>query len=229
MSQFDDLKAAILYYVWKNSQRVGELVGFNLTQLEDFLPPECLSGMTRAAIHSLSENGFLEETSRAYFITEAGIRSIEYDLGHPDNIASELQKAEILRDGISLGEPVSSHRMVPGSDRVVRLDHNSDPYREAIAALDQALAEFRADRLLENEWGPEKGILLRTIEAGRELLEEGEARAATIFSTIIAPLQIVRDRYDHAIVAGLVTAGADQLIASISHAISSVLSLVGLS
>ena len=118
---------------------------------------------------------------------------------------------------------------VPASDRFVTLDHNGDPYMEAVAALDAAVAAFRDDHRLDNEWGPEKSVLLRTLEAGRELLPTQQIRVATVFSTIVAPLQIIRDRYQDAVVAGLVTSGADQLIHAIGHALSSILSLIGLS
>ena len=226
MSQFDDLKASIFYNICKYSQRTGEITGFEIDQVDEFLPSECLSGQTRAAIRSLVGNGYLEDTVGLFSITETGIRDIEFELGREGSVAVDLQRREVLEHGIPL--PALSEVAVPAAGRVASLDHNSDPYRDAVATLDAALKEFKEDRLLENEWGPEKGALVTTIEAGRNLLEQGEVQAATIFATIVAPLRVVRDRYEHAIVAGLVTAGAVQVVGALGHAITLVLRLIGM-
>jgi hypothetical protein len=227
MIPYNDQKAAILYYIWKNSQKVGELSGCNLDEFDNFLPLEWQSGRARAAIHALAEeksDPYLEETSRAFFITEAGIRKIEYDLANPPNIAFELQQREILRDGVS-----TTQLPIPASDRIVTLDHNSDPYRKAIVALDAAVTAFQEDHRLENEWGAEKSVLLQSLEAGQRLLKETSVRARTVMAIVIEPLKIIAARYREAIAAGLITATVDQVLPTLGRAVTAFLTLIGMS
>jgi hypothetical protein len=172
----------------------------------------------------------LNELLRSRLIRQTRAAPVMFEI--LDSLLDEAERAIVLaptsRQVDDLPGFINSSS-IPASDRFVTLDHNGDTYREAVAALDAAVAAFREDHGLDNEWGPEKGVLLRTLEAGRELLRTQQVRIATVFSTIVAPLQIIRDRYQDAVVAGLVTAGADPLIHALGHALSSILSLIGLS
>jgi hypothetical protein len=223
MSDFDDLKSEIIYSIYSRVRKTRGQLTSTLSEIQEMLPEHCISGLTRGAIESLTEDGFLVLENRNYYVSQVAIRSIEYDLSEPNSLIYRLAS-----DDAALAYQ-SAKPSIPAADRIVTLDHNSDPYKKAVRALDEAVAAFKEDRLLENEWGSEKGVLLRTLAVGRELLEEGQLRVATAFSTIVAPLQIIREHYNHAIIAGLVTAGADQLIHTIGHAISSLLALLGIS
>jgi hypothetical protein len=191
------------------------------------LPKHCVYGLTRAAIESLTDDGFLVLEGRQYYISQVAIRSIEIDLAQPDSFIARLSRGEASSGDQPKSPDISL--AIPASDRVVTLDHNSHPYNEAIAALDAAVTAFREDHRLENDWGPEKGILLRSIEGGQQLLKETEVRVATLFTTIIHPLRIILDRYRDAVAASLITAGVDHLISTIERAVSSVLTLIGVS
>ena len=131
------------------------------------------------------------------------------------------------RSAVPPGPQERASRIAPASDRVVTLDHNAPTYAEAMDALDAAVAAFKADHHLGNEFGAEKRALLATLEAGRGLLEATQVHVSAVVTTIINPLQNLVTRYEDAIVAGLVTAGVDQLIGFAKTAITLVLQLIG--
>ena len=207
MSRFDDFKYPILRAIYEDAFRPGNRSPFSTKDLDKVLPSELIFGITPNIIEHLYKEGNLDRNSAGYYsISLQGIRSVEFVFD------DDPKDAAIL----------------PAADRVVSLNHNSDPYKEAVKALDEAVAAFKEDSSLGNEWGQEKGVLLRTIEAGRELLTELTVSVATIHTTIIEPLRIIRERYKDAVVAGLVTAGADQVISLIGRAASFLRALFGL-
>jgi hypothetical protein len=226
MSQFDDLKQEILYRLWTKGYEPGDHDIFTLDQLDKFLPTHLITPMSRRAIMQLNQDDFLETVDLGeYRISLKGIISIEEGFGVP---GSDLSVIQNRLQGL-VGTENKTAPVIPAADRFVTLDHNSDPYKVAVAALNDALAAFKEDHLLENEWGAEKAALLQTIEHGRELLKGAEAHVATIYATIVAPLRVLRERYEHAIVAGLITAGVDHLLPLCSKAVSTILSLIGMS
>lgn len=101
---------------------------------------------------------------------------------------------------------------IPASDRTVTLDHNGEPYKEAVEALDKALEEFRKDHPQDNELGAEKGALLKTLEAGRELLKSAEIKIDVATTLLLEPLQIFAARYERELVAVVATAAFDALM-----------------
>jgi hypothetical protein len=221
MSRFDDLKSKILYEIWSYVQSAESLSTYTITELQNrILEPDSITGMTRAALESLVAEGALLSDGREYWISEAGITSIESEIGPPNTHSDETEEAEPSMS--------SGSESIPAADRVVALDHNSDPYRDAVRALDEAVAAFKEDHFLDNEWGPEKGTLLRVIGEGRELLKEGQVRVATIFSTIVMPLRILSHRYQDAIAEGMAKAVVEQMIHLAGKGISAVLKLLGL-
>jgi hypothetical protein len=241
MSQFDDLKSRILYEIWLHAQKPGDETTFTIDALENkILSSNCLSGMTRAAITSLKEEGYLGHSNETYVeyggreynqdeyhISEAGIRATEYDATHPGNVVYEIANTGD-RHGPAEAGPLGAPT-VPAADRVVTLQHNSDPYKDAIEALDAAVAEFRKDHHFENDWGPEKTILLQSLEAGQNLLLQTQVQVATAYGTLVVSLQVIREKYDHAIVAGLITAAVDRVVPAVERAIGLLLTLLGLS
>jgi hypothetical protein len=204
MSQYEDLKLDVLLAIYRDAFRPGSLSQFGIDDLDRVLPAEMVCGITRSIVYNLHNDKYLDCDFGYYSISSEGIRHIEFIYGELDTAGDEIDH--------SVTRSLSGQFMVPASDLMVALNHNSDPYREALRALDSAVSAFRNDHCLEHEWGPEKGILLQSIEAGQRLLKEGQVRAATIYTTIVSPLRIVADRYKEAVAAELVTASVDQVI-----------------
>jgi hypothetical protein len=207
MSRFDDFKYPILRAIYEDAFRPGSLSPFSIKDLGKVLPSKLIFGITPDIIEDLCKEGNLDRNPPGHYrISPKGIRTVEF----------------------TFDDDPSDAVILPAADRVVSLNHNGDPYKEAIKALDHAVAAFKEDSSLGNEWGQEKGVPVRVIEAGRELLSETTARLAMINTTIIEPLRIIRDQYQDAIVAGLVTAAADQVISLIERAASFLRALFGL-
>jgi hypothetical protein len=219
MPSFDDHKITVLFYIWKDASEPGNPPGFDWEEIKAILPPTMVSGITHAAIRSLLNDNLLEEDNAKYYLTEFGIRRIEGELQDPYSLISGIAKT-------AEGSQALPH-VIPASDRLVSLDHNGDEYKEAIAALDAAVAAFREDQSLSNQWGSEKSVLLRTLEAGREILNEATVRTATVYTTVVNPLRIICERYTDAIAAGLVTATVDHLLPLLERAVSSIRALLG--
>jgi hypothetical protein len=223
MSRYDDIKIQILHAIYEESFKESSPATFNIGKLNLVLPKSFILGITRAIIDDLRSDHYLNyHTDGEHSISVNGVRFIELELEDPN---SRLSK--ILQETTQNHAAVNTQISIPAADRVVTLNHNSDPYKEAISALDAAVTAFRKDHRLENDWGPEKGALLRSIEAGQELLKESQVRVATVIAIIVYPLRVVRERYEHAIAAGLITAAADQLVPVLARAIHAVLSLIG--
>jgi len=221
MSRFDFLKLEILHAIYDDAFRPGSLSAFSIDELGRVLPSELIFGVTQAVLNDLHKENYLYLDSDGYFsISNEGIRYIEFMF---DEAALQNSSDQEATEGDPAGQII-----VPASDRLVPLNHNSEPYKEAIEALDAAVSAFREDHSLSNEWGPEKNILLQSLEGGRQLLRETEVRAATVFATLITPLKVVRDKYQVAIVEGVVKATFENIIYLFGKAVSSLLKLMGI-
>jgi len=117
---------------------------------------------------------------------------------------AEARESPILWD-------ISRLLEAPASDRVVTLDHNGGPYQEAIASLEKAIQEFKNDHHLDNHFGREKGALVRTLEAGRELLSDAQVRISSVVTTVVNPLKVLIARYQDAIAHGLAIVAIEKL------------------
>jgi hypothetical protein len=227
MSRYQDLQLQILHAIYEYAFSQGSLAGFREEDIGKVLPGDMVLGITHAVLWKLHEDDYLDRDSQRYYsISSSGINFIESTLDDPNSRLSALLSGDARPEE---DEPDIIRSPIPAADRIVTLNHNSDPYKEAIEALDEAVKAFKEDRLFDNEWSIEKGALLQTIEAGRGLLREAQVGAATVYATIITPLRVIREKYEHSIAAGLVTAGVDQLIPLLGRAISSVLALIGVS
>jgi len=85
---------------------------------------------------------------------------------------------------------------IPASDRIVSRNDNAEAFEEASSTLDQVLKEFKEDHKLDNEFGQEKGALIKALEAGKELLTDSQAHVDALNALIVKPLQIIKDRYE---------------------------------
>ncbi len=156
------------------------------------------------------------QLGRGYFITTKGVDYIDQQLdknlldaivNKSPAVALHSLGADKLTDGGQVH--------LPASDRTVTLDHNKLEYKEAVSALDKVIAEFRADRLLGNKLGTEKGALLKTLEGGQELLKDTQVRIDSVLSLIINPLKILVARYEKEIIGGTIGALATAAITAI--------------
>jgi len=78
--------------------------------------------------------------------------------------------------------------VVPASDRIVSLKHNSDPYRQAIESLDAIVREIRADNRTGGFSTEEKEAAIADLTAGRQLLGATKVRARSVYELIHVPL-----------------------------------------
>lgn len=92
---------------------------------------------------------------------------------------------------------------LPASDRLVSLDHNSKSYSQAVEAFDLAIAEFRKDHRLDNQFGTEKSALMKALEGGRELLSDTKINLNVGILLLIEPLKLLAQRYEKEIVGSL--------------------------
>src|SRR5262249_3466230 len=99
----------------------------------------------------------------------------------------------------------SERKEIPAADRFVHLDHNSNLYNDAVAALQNAIEEFRNDHHFGNSW-EEKNALLTSLETGRQLLKQSSITMSNASAKIINPLKHVIQRYEKELVGGAVAA-----------------------
>jgi hypothetical protein len=234
MAEFGEIKDLILYAMYTNAI-AHNVERWSINKLSDQIPAEN-QFLARKAIESLEVNGMLLRSSNSIAIVplndsnsllEITGEGMDYVERQAKLFGSTIYNTSNSQASKPRGVPSPEVIGIPASNRVVSLNHNGDPYREAIRSLDAAVLAFKADHHLDNAWGPEKSALLKAIEAGRELLNGTEIRVATLFAIVISPLKIVRDRYQEAMVAGLVTAGVDQVIPLFSKAITALMNLLG--
>jgi hypothetical protein len=118
---------------------------------------------------------------------------------------------------------------IPASNRTVTIDHNGDPYKEAISALEAVLQEFRKDHKSSiNHFDIEDRVLFKVLEAGRTLLDETEVYLETAENYLIRPLRRIIERYDQAIVGILVVEHGSEMLTAAKTALDAVLKLLGL-
>ena len=139
-----------------------------------------------------------------------------------DQETTELESRELKKDIFS-NQMTRGENGIPASDRVVALDHNSDDYRNAVAALEKVIQELRNDHRLDNELGKEKSALLKALDGGRELLDDTRLDVRVAIMCIVEPLQLIAgkfaEKYGEAVVAGSVVALATEAIKLVSKLI----------
>ena len=114
-------------------------------------------------------------------ITQSGIKHVQE---WEDSYFDEIKKLV----GSHLSIPVSGDDALPASDRFVKLDHNSEPYREAVAAIDNVIEEVRGD----NEYGSrdpdDKSQRIAELKAGKKLLEAPRAAYRALSNLLLETL-----------------------------------------
>jgi hypothetical protein len=225
MSRFEDFQIQILHEICENSYKLGSLPAFNRGQVNQILPATKTSGPVYTALEALSKQGYLASFNETYYLTANGMLYIENGLADPKSPVSLALQQNTCAEMAQMVVPAAS---IPATDRAVTLDHNGDPYRDAIRALDEALAAFKEDHSFDNEWAAEKSALLQAIASGRALLERSTAHIATISVVIIEPVRTITGRYQNAIAEGIAKSSFEQLVHLGEKAIKAVLTLLGL-
>jgi hypothetical protein len=190
---------------------------FTETELGRQLPKTPIRILYDAA-EALVEKGLLdkrssyEEEEGQYGITHAGITQVDdwkddfYALATDSvlfEIVSDVDDMFVVTPEAEKGDEI------PAADRTVTVNHNSQPYREAIKSIEDVLREFREDHHLDNELGREKGALLKTLEAGLELLDDTTVNVRIATALVVEPLKRIAQRYEQAIAGGLAQVAID--------------------
>jgi hypothetical protein len=153
-----------------------------------------------ATTMSLRESGFILMQSGRYDEKSWAYNLVQF---YNDFCASH----GLVSEPVSIVERIAgrSWQAAPASDRTVSLDHNGDPYKDAVANLDKLIAEFKDDHRLDNELGAEKPALLDALEAGRKLLDDSTINIRIGIALIVEPIKIVIEKYKDKIIEGVVS------------------------
>lgn len=108
--------------------------------------------------------------------------------GAKDSILSGLRAAQRV-----LGKPV------PASDRTVTLGHNSQEQKEALAKLDDLIAEVRATNDFSGD-PEEKEQLIAELSAGRRLLEAAKVRVSAARAALQPSLKWILEKAGGAVI-----------------------------
>ena len=137
-----------------------------------------------------------DSSSWIFKLDEAGDDWLE---GPEDDLSKTQRELDPALGTVSMPESI------PAADRTVSLDHNSSDYEASVAALNEAIREFREDQKFGNQFRAEKHALIKTLEAGRELLENTQVQINVAIAMTIEPLKIVAKKYESELIASSVT------------------------
>ncbi len=218
---FSDVKSAILFFMHRECMSGGRVEFSQSTffdeikcfprnyihiALAQLVKEDLIDRVTVPLTPDPSSGRGQKVAERAWYeIREPGIHLV-------NNLEPEDKDLIIAR--LELQAEASSSVVVPASDRVVTLDHNSSDYKEAVSSLEKVIQEFRKDHHLDNELGHEKGALLKALEGGRELLDDTTINLRIGTALIVEPLKRIIEKYDQVLV-GALAATALGLIAKL--------------
>jgi hypothetical protein len=164
------------------------------------------SGWIREAVNRLQLEGYLTTqnslTQTSVMLTGAGW----------DHYHDLLEKNGVPEDSSGVTE------VVPASDRVVRLDHNSADFRDADERLSEVIQAIRANNELAANDPEEHEQRIAELEGGQRLLKAVRVRVNAAMEMLIKPLQWL-----------LVKVGENLISALITIAITALAALFGIS
>lgn len=105
-----------------------------------------------------------------------GIRAVERALKDPDSVAARFRDQGMDAfefDMISVGS-------VPGSDRIVSIDHNSATFNEAKDLLEQTKTALSTDNQVGQALGDERSIAIAEVTQLEALIDQPAVRASTL-------------------------------------------------
>ncbi|MBX3488734.1 hypothetical protein [Parvibaculum sp.] len=129
-------------------------------------------------------------------ITRTGYLAVENDLDDPSSFShqySEKGNKWLWETGGRI-KTIEQHdpAEIPASDRLVKLDHNSNEYQEATHHLDELIEAVGADRSNDFE---DKDQRLAELKAGRELLNSNTASPTKIEAVLYGSLGYLATKF----------------------------------
>ena len=182
----DELRSKVLLVFFEDAQEKGE--ARFLLDVVRMLPIEVGTRRVELAVEELKRQGLLEnkwsedEREQGYAISAKGYLWVEERLkqGEVASARFELEGQKHLGDLTAL---------IPASDRMVPLNHNSAPYAEIETGLRDLEDLVRSANDLDVS-SEERSRLVKSVRAARSLWEAFELRALQIYVGI---LMVVND------------------------------------
>lgn len=134
------------------------------------------------------------------FLDEHGYALVRKVMGGDEHQAAQLNASgfEYVEELIAESEqhtPPDTFNFVPGSDRYVEIDHNSQEYKEAVDALDGVIENVRNDNEYGSEAPEEREQIITALQAGRNFLNATKVRISAAIAIILPPLQYLADNF----------------------------------
>jgi hypothetical protein len=167
-------------------------------------------GWLRQAVKSLDEQGHVsarfymgggEDGGMPVRVTGAGL---EYAEELCDNAGSDLYEEIDEHNAAATAVETESPVVVPASDRVVKIDHNSNDYKEIVDGLSQVSEAARKSNSLNIESADIKDQHLAEIDAGKRLLEAPQVNAGLVEKLLIPALKWISEKIAEAVIAAVV-------------------------
>ena len=148
----------------------------------------------------------------AYYFRDQGLIKDAFTMGGgaDDNLDAELtgeglERAEELLEELDESDPIATGTVIPASDRVVFIDHNSADFRE----MKQAIEEVKNAVLGNNKYGasePEdREQRVAELDAGLTLLTSVKVRVTAIVAVLGSALTYFATKFADAAIGGLAT------------------------
>ena len=143
-------------------------------------------------------------------LTTEGVEEAEEQLKeiYGDNILSDKPLAEQLG--------LAKEGTAPAADRIVELDHNSPPYKEAMSALDEVIEAVDNERKNDFE---EKERVQKELQAGKTLLSALRVDPEKIKATLIKTLKWIGVKFAENAIANLAVKAVKAIAALIGISI----------
>jgi hypothetical protein len=215
----DDLLIALASRDTKEGPRIFDLKG-----TADLAELKYLEGWVQKAAYSFRNQGYINDSFTMGDGIDGNLKSQLTAEGM--EIAEKLmvEAADVWDRGISVSgiqdryeeandyfdddeflvvEESTSAETAPASDRIVRLDHNSSEYREALDAVEAVIEAVTGD----NEYGEsapeERDVIVSLLATGRKILDQVEVRVSVARAALIPALQFVAENFSKGAIAAL--------------------------
>ncbi len=175
-----------LQYAYSKFAYGGEEDGISAAEIrEQFLPLFSIPYIGRILDQLRQQDAHLRQTGEnsPYIITDKGIDYVESALVNKDShIARFAQnQANWIEANLAPVEPT----VVPASDRIVTIDHNSEELKNTVAAIEETIDALRGD----NEIDPaEKQATEAELKAGLTLLESAQVKLWNLRDSLFGSL-----------------------------------------
>lgn len=200
---------ALLLVLYEGAHHDDAEWSIELFRVNNFFEPKLGLGFSIKVVNFLKQQGLVDVEEDPYdhtpdpneyvSISATGIQHVEERLKENTSNFRELHSQIKFHDSEKRGHAVtpvfpimhnpSSNDLVPASDRVVAINHNSPETKELIEAIQDANETIRS----ANEWDNEltnKNLLRTNLEIGLKLMQEdSRAFLSTLIELISKPLR----------------------------------------